>query len=278
MCLECHWRVTKNPLRRVQQNKIKQSKARQGEEEEEKRCQLNLSETVSLLTNNGPGSVSLHIRIRISVLNPYWDDFELDLLGLYANVNDIVSILMLVCVRACACFFSMWFHSAPFSDLITTQQHSPRTQANMHTSTSTNTQRNKQNRCVSCHSVAFSQLSAKSNRIESNDESVRGGFPGKSRLVLCVVTVCLVPAKSENKSLYVVVFDQVCFVFCLDLCPARLLYDSEANEHANTFDCCTDSSFRRRFMLNQDKFVVTSICEYIFRSQSVYLHSMHTNT
>lgn len=255
VCWECYWRVTKNPLQRIQQNKIKQNKATR---ENKKKKNANQKQALTLLPSY------------LSILDPYCDGFDLDLLGLYANVNDIVSILMLVYV----CFFSnMWFHSAPFSKLIT--QHSPshmNKYAYKH-----HTQTTKQNGCVSCHSVALSQLSAKSNRIESNDEYVWGDSQANvdwlSRLV---------PAKSENKSLYVVVFDQVCFVFCLDLSLAylfaRLLARllalwQRANEHASTSDCSPDFSFRRRFMLNQDKLVVL-VCTSTYFAHNLYLYSI----
>lgn len=127
----------------------------------------------------------------------------------------------------------------------------------------TNPHTHKRNRCV-----AFSQLSAKSNRMLNIFE---GGFTGKCRLCR------LMPAKSENKSLYVVVFDQICFVSCLHLSLARLLaLWQRINERAHTFYCNPDFSFIRRFMLNQDKFVVRcTVYEYIFCFQSIYRYLIH---
>lgn len=125
----------------------------------------------------------------------------------------------------------------------------------------------KQNRCIFCHSVAFSQLSAESNRIERRWICVRGEAQAN---VDCVVWCRLkVKIKVSTWSFSIKsALSLVCIYLSLARSPALW---QRVNERAHTFYCNPDSSFIRRFMLNQDKFVVlrTTVHEYIFRSQSL---------
>lgn len=75
---------------KTKSNKIKQSREKEGEKR-----RLKASEPVSLLASHG-ADCSSFISIRIGSILRWFR--SLDLLGLYANVNDSVSILMLVYV------------------------------------------------------------------------------------------------------------------------------------------------------------------------------------